>query len=69
MDLKLVSGPMSLLTGLMTDPFDDYVRRSTKSLLNHFLDLGVPTEMILPAMDEEMDLFEVIIYDKNNANG
>jgi hypothetical protein len=53
----------------MTDPFDDYVRRSTKSLLNHFLDLGVPTEMILPAMDEEMDLFEVIIYDKSPSNG
>ena len=69
MDLKLVSGPMSLLTGLMTDPFDDYVRRSTKSLLNHFLDLGVPTEMIVPAMDEEMDLFEVIIYDKSPSNG
>lgn len=69
MDLKLVSGPMFLLTGLMTDPFDDYVRRSTKSLLNHFLDLGVPTEMILPAMDEEMDLFELIIYDKSNSNG
>ena len=57
MDLKLVSGPMSLLPGLMTDPFDDYVRRSTNSRLNHFLDLGVPTETILPAMDEEMDLF------------
>jgi len=53
----------------MTDPFDDYVRHSTKSLLNHFLDLGVPTEMILPAMDEEMDLFEVIIYDKSPSNG
>lgn len=69
MDLKLASGPMSLLTGLMTDPFDDYVRRSTKSLLNHFLDLGVPIEMILPAMDEEMDLFELIIYDKTSSNG
>lgn len=69
MDSKLVSGPMSLLTGLMTDPFDDYVRRSTKSLLNHFLDLGVPIEMILPAMDEEMDLFELIIYDKTSSNG
>jgi hypothetical protein len=53
----------------MTDPFDDYVRRATKSLLNHFLDLGVPTEMILPAMDEEMDLFELIIYDKQTSNG
>ena len=64
-----MSGPTFLLTGLMTDPFDDYVRRATKSLLNHFLDLGVPTEMILPAMDEEMDLFELIIYDKQTSNG
>lgn len=69
MDSKLVSGPTFLLTGLMTDPFDDYVRRATKSLLNHFLDLGVPTERILPAMDEEMDLFELIIYDKQTSNG
>ena len=56
---------MSLSTGSMTDPFDDYIRRSTKSLLNHFLDLGVPVESITPIMDEELDLFDVLIFDKD----
>ena len=59
-----MSGPMSLLTGSMTDPFDDYVRRSIKSLLNHFLDLGVPAEMITPTLDEELDFFDMIVFDK-----
>lgn len=50
----------------MTDPFRDYVRRATKSLVNHFLDMGVPTEDILPAMDEELDFFETIIFDTSS---
>ena len=52
----------------MTDPFDDYVRRSTKSLLTHFLDLGVPVESISPIMDEELDLFDVLIFDKDSTD-
>ncbi len=47
----------------MTDPFKDYVRRATKSLVNHFLDMGVPTDDILPAMDEELDFFETVVFD------
>jgi len=64
-----VSGQTSHPTGLMTDPFRDYVRRATKSLVNHFLDMGVPTEDILPAMDEELDFFETIIFDTASNEG
>lgn len=58
-----MSGQTFLPLGLMTDPFKDYVRRATKSLVNHFLDMGVPTDDILPAMDEELDFFETVVFD------
>ena len=53
----------------MTDPFKDYVRRATKALVNHFLDMGVPTEDILPSMDEELDFFETVVFDTLSNEG
>ena len=53
----------------MTDPFQDYVRRATKSLVNHFLDMGVPPEDILPVMDEELDFFEIVVFDTSSNEG
>lgn len=47
----------------MTDPFKDYVRRATKSLINHFIDMGVPLEDILDPMDEELDFFETVVFE------
>lgn len=50
----------------MTDPFQDYVRRSTKSLINHLLDMGVPPDELLSTMDEELDLYECIVFDNES---
>jgi hypothetical protein len=52
----------------MTDPFKEYVSRSVKSLINHFMDMGVPYEDIVLTMDEELDLFEIIWLGKNEQD-
>lgn len=61
-------GQTFLRTGSMTDPFKEYVSRSVKSLINHFMDMGVPYEDIVLTMDEELDLYEFIWLGKNEED-
>ena len=56
-----MSGPTSHPTGLMTDPFRSYATKVCKVVINHLLDMEVPPDDIIGAMDEELNRFEDIV--------
>ena len=45
----------------MPDPFRSYATQVSKAVIKHLLDMEVPPDDILGAMDEELNRFEDIV--------